>query len=188
MSVIGAGARITADTGDPGGTRARVLDSARRLFLEHGYAATSLADIAADVGLTKTAVAYHFHPKEKLLVELVSPALTDLAGTLGTLPTRTRDQRRAFLRRLVEVLVTHRDVIGILAADTGLLALPALGGTAPRELLVSRLLTERATAHERVRAWAAIGAAQVAVARTLDQPPEIVRVVATAAALSAYDS
>lgn len=171
------------------GTRSLILDSARRLFLLRGYAATSLADIATDVGLTKTAVAYHFHPKERLLVELVSPALADMTTELGPLPTRTRSQRRAFLRAFVEVLVRHRDVVGILASDTGLLALPALGGSPPpRDLLVARLLPGRRNAQDVVRAWAAVGAAQVAVARSLDQPADAVREAATAAALAAYDS
>jgi AcrR family transcriptional regulator len=47
-------------------TRDRILEAARELFAERGYAGTSLADIAAAVGLTKTAVAYHFHPKDRL--------------------------------------------------------------------------------------------------------------------------
>jgi AcrR family transcriptional regulator len=179
----------TGPSGTEPDTRARILDSARRLFLARGYAATSLSDIATDVGLTKTAVAYHFHPKERLLVELVSPALADLAAELGPLPTGTRAQRRAFLRHLVAVLVRHRDVIGILASDTGLLALPALGGSPPpRDLLVARLLPARPTPPDVVRAWSAVGAAQVAVARSLDQPEDVVRTVATAAALAAYDS
>lgn len=170
-------------------TRDRILDAARRLFLERGYAATSLTDIAHDVGLTKTAVAYHFHPKERLIIELVSPALAEMAVELGPLPTRTPAQRRTFLRRLVSVLVSHRDVIGILASDTALLGLPALGGgPAPRDLLVMRLLPESPTAEEVVRAWTAIGAAQVSVARTLDQPEDVVLRVATSAALAAYDS
>ena len=170
-------------------TRARILDSARRLFLERGYAATSLADIAADIGVTKTAVAYHFHPKDRLLVELVSPALAEMAAVLVPLPTTTRAQRRVFLRRVVDVLVHHRDVIGILASDTGLLALPAFAGSAPpRDLLVARLLPTRSLPRDIVRAWSAIGAAQVAVARTLDQPEDVVREVAARAALAAYDS
>jgi AcrR family transcriptional regulator len=171
-------------------TRARILQSARRLFVERGYAGTSLADIAADIGVTKTAVAYHVHPKEQLVVELVSPALLDLATELGPLPTRTAAQRRAFLRRLVDVLVRHRDVVGILAADTALLDLPSLrgrlGGVAPRDVLAGRLLGPRATPHDVVRTWAAIGAAQVAVARTLDQPVDVVLETATSAALAAY--
>ena len=180
---------MTSATAAPD-TRARILESARRLFVERGYSATSLADIAADIGVTKTAVAYHVHPKEQLVVELVSPALVDLATELGPLSTRTAAQRRAFLRRLVDVLVRHRDVVGILAADTALLDLPALsarlGGIAPRDVLAGRLLGDNASPTDVVRTWAAIGAAQVAVARTLDQPVDVVREAATAAALAAY--
>jgi len=184
---------VTSATPTPPGpdqdTRVRILDSARRLFLERGYAATSLADIAADIGVTKTAVAYHFHPKDRLLVELVAPALADMAVVLGPLPTTTRAQRRVFLRHVVDVLVRHRDVIGILASDTGLLALPAFAGSPPpRDLLVARLLPTRSSPQDVVAAWSTIGAAQVAVARTLDQPEDVVREVATRAALAAYDS
>jgi AcrR family transcriptional regulator len=180
---------VTKATPTPPDSRARILDSARRLFLARGYASTSLADIAADIGLTKTAVAYHFHPKERLLVELVSPALADMAAELGPLPTTTRAQRRAFLRRVVDVLVRHRHVVGILASDSGLLALPGLADSPPpRDLLVARLLSVRRTPQDVVRAWSAIGAAQIAVARTLDQPEDVVREVATQAALAAYDS
>ena len=81
------------------------------------------------------------------------------------------------------------DIIGILASDTGLLALPAFAGSAPpRDLLVARLLPTRSSPRDIVRAWSAIGAAQVAVARTLDQPEDVVREVAARAALAAYDS
>ena len=185
-AILRAGTSVPAEDTD---TRTRILDSARRLFIERGYVGTSLSDIAADVGLTKTAVAYHFHPKERLLVELVAPALADVARELGDAQPRTREQRRRFLVRVVDVLVRHRDVVGILAADTGVLTLPALGGApAPRDLLVGRLLPARPSAADTVRAWAALGAVQVAVARTLGHPEDVVRDVATAAALAAYDS
>jgi AcrR family transcriptional regulator len=171
-------------------TRTRILDSARRLFIERGYVGTSLADIAEDVGVTKTAVAYHFHPKERLLLELVSPALVAFATELGSAAPRTRAQRREFLRTVVDVLVRHREVVGILAADTGVFTLPSFraGGMSPRDVLVSRMLPARPSPAETVRAWAALGAAQIAIARTLEQPAEVVREIATAAALAAYDS
>ncbi len=158
--------------------------------MERGYVETSLADIASDIGLTKTAVAYHFHPKERLLVELVSPALLDFGREVQSGTPATRAARRAYLRRIVALLVLHRDVVGILATDTGIFTLPSLGGPGPgpRERLVAHLIPPRATPRDVVRAWAALGAAQVAVARTLDQSPVVVRTVATAAALAAYDS
>jgi hypothetical protein len=53
---------------------------------------------------------------------------------------------------------------------------------------VARLLPARHSPQDVVRAWSAIGAAQIAVARTLDEPEDVVREVATQAALAAFDS
>ena len=72
-------------------TRGRILDAARQLFAERGYAATSLADIASAVGLTKTAVAYHFHPKDRLAAELIAPAREDVVALLDHLGIERAD-------------------------------------------------------------------------------------------------
>ncbi len=42
------------------------MTSARRLFTEHGYASTSVDDIAADARVTKGAVYHHFANKQAL--------------------------------------------------------------------------------------------------------------------------
>jgi AcrR family transcriptional regulator len=52
-------------------TRARVLDSARRLFVERGYDAVSITDIAAVGDMTKGAVYGHFRSKGHLLIEVI---------------------------------------------------------------------------------------------------------------------
>jgi AcrR family transcriptional regulator len=52
-------------------TKARILDTAERLFSEQGYAATSLRSIIADAGVNLAAVHYHFHSKEALLEALI---------------------------------------------------------------------------------------------------------------------
>ena len=44
-------------------TRQQILETAQRLFAEHGYDATSLQMIADEMGLTKAAVYYHFPAK-----------------------------------------------------------------------------------------------------------------------------
>jgi TetR/AcrR family transcriptional regulator, cholesterol catabolism regulator len=52
-------------------SRERVLDAAERLFAKKGYAAVTLRDIAADVGIRHTSL-YHHVPggKEQLFVEV----------------------------------------------------------------------------------------------------------------------
>jgi AcrR family transcriptional regulator len=52
-------------------TRAKILDTAERLFGEQGYAATSLRHIIAEAGVNLAAIHYHFGSKEDLLDQLV---------------------------------------------------------------------------------------------------------------------
>lgn len=51
-------------------TRAAILDAARSVLLRQGVAGTTLDAIAAELGLTKQGLYYHFASKEKLLVAL----------------------------------------------------------------------------------------------------------------------
>jgi AcrR family transcriptional regulator len=51
-------------------TRERILDIALKLFTERGYDATSLRDIAEELGTTKAALYYHFERKQDILLEL----------------------------------------------------------------------------------------------------------------------
>jgi AcrR family transcriptional regulator len=52
-------------------TRRDLLRAAGRLFLRHGYVATSLSDIAAEAGVTKGAVYSNFASKEDLFLTLL---------------------------------------------------------------------------------------------------------------------
>lgn len=48
-----------------------MLKAAAELFYEHGYAATSTADIAERMGIQRGSVYYYFDTKEGLLLELI---------------------------------------------------------------------------------------------------------------------
>lgn len=48
----------------------RILDAARRLFVQHGYEAVSLRKIAETIGYTAPALYTHFSDKSELLAEL----------------------------------------------------------------------------------------------------------------------
>ncbi|WP_157253435.1 TetR/AcrR family transcriptional regulator [Nonomuraea typhae] len=153
-------------------TRSRILAAAQRLFAERGYAATSLADIAAEVGLTKTAVAYHFHPKDRLASELMAPAADDVFRLLG----RTHD----FLPALVECVVRHRAVIRLLMEDLGAAddAPPGTPGEAIRtfrDAIYERLVGPEPSDRDRIRGWAILGALQWGVVHTMDLPEPAVR-------------
>ncbi len=52
-------------------TRLRILREAAALFRRRGYRATSMADLAEAVGITKSSLYHHFPSKDALLLEIV---------------------------------------------------------------------------------------------------------------------
>jgi len=54
-------------------TRERILEVASELFIDKGYEATSLREIADRLGFTKAALYYHFQSKDQLLTALFEP-------------------------------------------------------------------------------------------------------------------
>jgi AcrR family transcriptional regulator len=58
-------------------TRTRLLGLAADLFIEQGYEAVSLRDIAVAAGVTKGAIYGHFRSKGQLLVEVIRTQLAE---------------------------------------------------------------------------------------------------------------
>jgi AcrR family transcriptional regulator len=55
-------------------TRRRIVNAAHLLFLQHGYAATTLEDIAIDAGVAVQTVYFHFGNKRTVLKEVMDVA------------------------------------------------------------------------------------------------------------------
>ena len=106
-------------------TRQRILAVAAECFADYGYAATSIRDIARDVGVTVGAIYVHFSSKEQLLVavyemgvrrigEAVDAALREPADAWGRLEAAVRAHLEALLNNggfaRVIVRVTPADV------------------------------------------------------------------------------
>src|ERR1700722_4716167 len=64
------------------GTKRRVIDAAMRAFANRGYEATSLDALAAELGVRKQTILYHFVSKEALLEEVIDVAGAELPGAL----------------------------------------------------------------------------------------------------------
>jgi hypothetical protein len=76
---------------DPEASRSAILESARAVFAERGYARATIREIARRAGVTHGLVLRHFGSKERLLIAaLPGPraAAGVLPGDLATLPER----------------------------------------------------------------------------------------------------
>lgn len=62
---------------DPVASRAAILDAAQRLFLERGFAGTSMSEVAKDSGVTKSLIHHHFGSKEALWAEVKRRCFVD---------------------------------------------------------------------------------------------------------------
>ncbi|MFX0578576.1 TetR family transcriptional regulator [Nocardia nepalensis] len=105
-------------------SRARILQIALDLFAERGYHAVSVREIAERVGLTKTAVLYHFPSKSDIVAALVEPLLADSEAVLEA-ASRGRDaqaRRWAVVDGLLEVWLAHGQLLRMQMQDQALSA------------------------------------------------------------------
>ena len=92
-----------ARRGRPGHDRETVVRRAVELFIQHGYDATSIGDLARDLGVTKSAVYHHVASKEELLAAALDEALDGLTRALDTALAHPSDSPLDRLRATVEI-------------------------------------------------------------------------------------
>ncbi|MEP6479177.1 MAG: helix-turn-helix domain-containing protein [Rhodoglobus sp.] len=95
----------TSERGGPQ-TRARIREVANRLFLERGYDAVTVAEVAREAGVSSVTVFNHFPRKEDLFldraadaVELLRAAVRDRAPGSGVLASLRETSVRLFAER-----------------------------------------------------------------------------------------
>lgn len=64
------------------GKKAKLFSAATKLFLEKGYQATSIADLAAEVGMLKGSLYYYIQTKDDLLCQVLLEALESAEANL----------------------------------------------------------------------------------------------------------
>jgi AcrR family transcriptional regulator len=95
-------------------TKTHLLDAAERIFVERGFHAASIDDVAAAAGFTKGAVYSNFRNKEDLFIALVDrrweqqlATVREVMADAENLAPEQRDE--AFRRLTVELLRAGRD-------------------------------------------------------------------------------
>lgn len=102
-------------------TGARILDSAERLVQSRGFNGFSYADVAAELGVTKASLHYHFPGKAELGEALIGRYAARFAEALEQIDARGGDapaKLAAYARIYADVLRDRRMCLcGMLAAD-----------------------------------------------------------------------
>lgn len=80
-------------------TRATLLATARRVFSELGYAATSMDDLTAQAGLTRGALYHHFGDKKGLLAAVVAQLDAETDVRLQAISDGADDAWDGFVQR-----------------------------------------------------------------------------------------
>ena len=101
-----------------------MLRAAVELFNRKGYDATSVGDLARELGVTKPAIYHHFTSKEDLLRLALNDALDELTAVVaGAVEdaggTSAYDRLHGVVRRSVEVLAAHQPSVTLLLRVRG---------------------------------------------------------------------
>lgn len=106
---------------DRGATATRILDIAERLIAQRGFNAVSYADIAAELGMTKPSLHYHFASKPALGTALIARYHARFSAALASLDTGRRSapaKLDGYAKLYLDVLRSDRMCLcGMLAAE-----------------------------------------------------------------------
>ena len=109
-------------------TADRILDVAEVLVQERGFNGFSYAHVAAELGMTKAGLHYHFRGKAELgeaLIERYAARFADALATIDERPGDAREKLAAYAGLYAEVLRRERMCLcGILAAEYRTLPAP----------------------------------------------------------------
>ncbi len=102
-----------------GATRRQIISAAVRLIADHGYAATSVDEIAEAAGVAKGSVYYNFGSKSELFAAVLAEGVTRLSqGLRGALEAAAgRPPLEALAEELLREVHDHPDFAKVLTAE-----------------------------------------------------------------------
>ena len=111
-------------------TRDRILNSARKYFLEYGFQAAPLRKIAMDAGFTSGALYGYFNSKEALFYAITDPIaeslmkkLNEIREEMDAIPDKDRLKRMGsayyhHIPEIVEILLSDRDAVKLIVTGS----------------------------------------------------------------------
>lgn len=87
--------------------RARVLEAARRAFLAHGFAGTTMDELAGELGMSKKTLYRSFPSKEAMAEAIVSAKVGKITSSLDAIMSESRPGFSARARDVLDLVVTQ---------------------------------------------------------------------------------
>lgn len=84
--------------------RAELLTQARRLFIEDGYEATSMATLAKAAGVAGNTIYWYFHDKDDVLLAVLNAVLTDALSEYEQVATAPLEDQLGWVVRQLRQL------------------------------------------------------------------------------------
>lgn len=100
-------------------TSEKILQVAARLFINKGYTAASMREIAADAGIGKATIYYHYADKESIAAALIKQTFSHMKAALYVIEAE-QDPRQRIITAVtgsVEYLLESADIISVLRRE-----------------------------------------------------------------------
>ena len=101
-------------------TRQHIIEAADRLFYEHGFEATSFADISEAVQISRGNFYYHFKSKDEILDAVIALRLARTRSMLDMWEAEEREPI-ARIRSFIQILIMNRAKIMLYGCPVGTL-------------------------------------------------------------------
>lgn len=85
----------------------RIIEVARQVFIEKGFAETSMSDIAARVGINRPGLHYYFRTKERMFEAIFADLVTSFLPTIHQIAL----QDRPVSERIAEIVEVYFEVM-----------------------------------------------------------------------------
>jgi len=161
----------------------RILSVALSMFVELGFSRTSLQQIADELGITKTALYYHFDSKASLVEAVVQPTI-DAANSFLAEMTESHWDSTTLLARYFDLIGAQRMVFRALLKDpTGFTVIDAGEWLANwEEKVQDHFAGPQPTLERRVRALTALSALHRTAVLLSEEDPAELREIAVSVA------
>jgi AcrR family transcriptional regulator len=105
--------------------REKILETAKSLFIQHGYHALAMRQIAEALEVSKPALYYHFKDKEELFLAILRLYLDEMENTLDQIAGRSvssTDKIRDFMEYILQQPPGQRAIIRLASQEMGQLS------------------------------------------------------------------